>query len=206
MDNPYETEFPQWYSEIINEDRTISEHLFLNEFINLKGLKIEECTSLHNAFAENHLRINVTCKDEENIKQLIEHEIVEDDGLVRPLYALFVIDLYYRNPDVRSWNLTSLREQIYERDWKKWNAEICGKRNKRKAVFVALTNLLLYATIFGKWESSITLPEPLSADCKTVFNAANMEGSQFQSFFISFESFCMQTRRPGPGPAPRRRS
>lgn len=175
MDTPYETEFPQWYSEIINEDRTISEHLFLNEFINLKGLKIEECASLHNAFAENHLRINVTCKDEENIKQLIEQEIMEDDGLVRPLYALFVIDLYYRNPDVRSWNLTSLREQIYERDWKKWNVEICGKRNKRKAVFVALTNLLLYATIFGQWKSSITLPEPLSADCKTVFDAANME-------------------------------
>ena len=37
-------------------------------------------------------------------------------------------------------------------------------------------------------------------------HAGQQEGSQFQSFFISFEFFCMQTRRPGPAPEPRRRS
>lgn len=167
--------------DIVHDDWAINDHLFLNEFIDLCGLTIEDCTSLHIAYATNYLKRNITVKDESNIKQLIEQEVLDEDGLARPLYALFVIDLYYRNSDVRSWDLESLQEQIYLRDWVKWKTEICGKRNKRENVFIALTNLLLYATIFNKWESSITLPEPLDIDCKIVFNAANAYATDYKS-------------------------
>lgn len=167
--------------DIVHDDWAINDHLFLNEFIDLCGLTIEDCSSLHIAYATNHLKRNITLKDESNIKQLIEQEVLDEDGLARPLYALFVIDLYYRNPDVRSWDLDSIQEQIYLRDWVKWKTEICGKRNKRENVFIALTNLLLYATIFNKWESSITLPEPLDKDCKIVFNAANAYATDYKS-------------------------
>lgn len=179
--NPHQKDFPQWYMDIVHDDWAINDHLFLNEFIDLCGLTIEDCTSLHVAYAANHLKRNITLRDESNIKQLIEQEVLDEDGLARPLYVLFVIDLYYRNPDVRSWNLDSLQEQIYLRDWDKWKTEICGKRNKRENVFIALTNLLLYATIFDKWESSITLPEPLDTDCKTVFDAANAYATDYKS-------------------------
>lgn len=133
-------------------------------------------------FAYDYFKLqDIWGRDESNIKQLIEQEVLDEDGLARPLYALFVIDLYYRNSDVRSWDLESLQEQIYLRDWVKWKTEICGKRNKRENVFIALTNLLLYATIFNKWESSVTLPEPLDKDCKIVFNAANAYATDYKS-------------------------
>ena len=179
--NSHQKDFPKWYMDIVHDDWAINDHLFLNEFIDLCGLTIEDCSSLHIAYATNHLKRNITLKDESNIKQLIEQEVLDEDGLARPLYALFVIDLYYRNPDVRSWDLDSIQEQIYLRDWVKWKTEICGKRNKRENVFIALTNLLLYATIFNKWESSITLPEPLDKDCKIVFNAANAYATDYKS-------------------------
>lgn len=179
--DPHEKDFPKWYTDIVHEDWTINDHLFLNEFIDLGGLTLEECNSLHIAYATNYLRRKVTLEDEKNITNLIEQEVLEDDGFVRPLYALFVIDLYYGNPHVRNWNLASLQEQIYLRDWEKWKTEICGKRNKRQEVFIALTNLLLYATIFGKWESCTTLPEPLEADCKLVFTAANAYATDYKS-------------------------
>ena len=179
--NSHQKDFPKWYMDIVHDDWAINDHLFLNEFIDLCGLTIEDCSSLHIAYATNHLKRNITLKDESNIKQLIEQEVLDEDGLARPLYALFVIDLYYRNSDVRSWDLESLQEQIYLRDWVKWKTEICGKRNKRENVFIALTNLLLYATIFNKWESSITLPEPLDIDCKIVFNAANAYATDYKS-------------------------
>lgn len=179
--NSHQKDFPKWYMDIVHDDWAINDHLFLNEFIDLCGLTIEDCTSLHIAYATNYLKRNITLKDESNIKQLIEQEVLDEDGLARPLYALFVIDLYYRNSDVRSWDLESLQEQIYLRDWVKWKTEICGKRNKRENVFVALTNLLLYATIFNKWESSVTLPEPLDKDCKIVFNAANAYATDYKS-------------------------
>lgn len=179
--NPHEREFPKWYMDIVHEDWDINEHLFLNEFIDLAGLTLEECTSLHIAYATNHLRRKVTLRDEANITKLIEQEVLENDGLVRPLYALFVIDLYYRDPDARNWDLASLQEQIYLKDWNKWKAEISGKRNKREDVFIALTNLLLYATIFGKWESNTTLPEPLDEDCKLIFATANGYATDIKS-------------------------
>lgn len=179
--NSHQKDFPKWYMDIVHDDWAINDHLFLNEFIDLCGLTIEDCSSLHIAYATNHLKRNITLKDESNIKQLIEQEVLDEDGLARPLYALFVIDLYYRNPDVRSWDLDSIQEQIYLRDWVKWKTEICGKRNKRENVFIALTNLLLHATIFNKWESSITLPEPLDKDCKIVFNAANAYATDYKS-------------------------
>lgn len=179
--NSHQKDFPKWYMDIVHDDWAINDHLFLNEFIDLCGLTIEDCTSLHIAYATNYLKRNITLKDESNIKQLIEQEVLDEDGLARPLYALFVIDLYYRNSDVRSWDLESLQEQIYLRDWVKWKTEICGKRNKRENVFIALTNLLLYATIFNKWESSVTLPEPLDKDCKIVFNAANAYATDYKS-------------------------
>ena len=179
--NSHQKDFPKWYMDIVHDDWAINDHLFLNEFIDLCGLTIEDCSSLHIAYATNHLKRNITLKDESNIKQLIEQEVLDEDGLARPLYALFVIDLYYRNPDVRSWDLDSIQEQIYLRDWVKWKTEICCKRTKRENVFIALTNLLLYASIFNKWESSITLPEPLDKDCKIVFNAANAYATDYKS-------------------------
>lgn len=113
--NSHQKDFPKWYMDIVHDDWAINDHLFLNEFIDLCGLTIEDCSSLHIAYATNHLKRNITLKDESNIKQLIEQEVLDEDGLARPLYALFVIDLYYRNPDVRSWDLDSIQEQIYLR-------------------------------------------------------------------------------------------
>ena len=80
--------------DIVHDDWAINDHLFLNEFIDLCGLTIEDCTSLHIAYAANHLKRNITLKDESNIKQLIEQEVLDEDGLARPLYVLFVIDCY----------------------------------------------------------------------------------------------------------------
>lgn len=169
---PHEKEFPQWYADIIHDAQSVNDHLYLNEFIELSGLSIEECTALHKAFAENHLQRDVTTEDDANVRHLIEKEVLNDFGLARPLYVLFVIDSYYKSPQSPAWDLESLQKQIYERDWINWKTAICGKRNKYQDLFVALTNLLLYATIFGRWESGVTLPEPLSADCRTIFNAA----------------------------------
>lgn len=178
--NPHEKEFPQWYADITHDARSVNDHLYLNEFIELAGLSIEECTALHKAFAENHLQRDVTTEDETNVKHLIEQEVLSDIGLARPLYALFVIDSYYKSPESRAWDLESLQKQIYERDWVNWKTAICGKRNRREDLFIALTNLLLYATIFGRWESCITLPEPLSADCETIFDAARVYPTDYK--------------------------
>lgn len=182
--NPHEKEFPQWYTDITHDARSVNDHLFLNEFIDLTGLSIEECTALHKAFAENHLRREVTTEDEANVKHLIEQEVLDDSGLARPLYALFVIDSYYKSPESRTWDLESLQKQIYERDWVNWRTAICGKRNRREDLFIALTNLLLYATIFGRWESGITLPEPLSADCETVFDAVRVYSTDYKNKYF----------------------
>ena len=155
-------------------------HLQFAEFIELTGLCIEDCITLHRSFVENHLLRNVNAEDEANVIHLIEQEVLDDAGLVRPLYALFVIDSYYKSPESRVWDLASLQKQIYERDWVNWKNAICGKRNSREDLFIALTNVLLYATIFGRWESSDTLPEPLSEDCKIIFKATMMYSTDYK--------------------------
>lgn len=178
--NPNEKEYPQWYADIVHDARSVNDHLYLNEFIELEGLSIEDCIILHKAYAENHLRSEVTVEDEANVKYLMEQEVLDDNGLARPLYALFVIDSYYKSPESRAWDLESLQKQIYERDWANWKTAICGRRNRREDLFTALTNLLLYATVFGRWESGVTLPEPLSADCETVFDALSVYSTDYK--------------------------
>ena len=182
--NPHEKEFPQWYTDITRDARSVNDHLYLNEFIELAGLSLDDCSTLHKAFAENHLRKEVTIADEANVKHLIEQEALDDSGLARPLYALFVIDSYYKSPGSRAWDLETLQKQIYERDWANWKTAICGKRSRREDLFVALTNLLLYATIFGRWESCVTLPNPLSADCKTVFDAMRAYSTDYKTKYF----------------------
>lgn len=178
---PNERDFPQWYTDIVREDSAISDYLFLNEFIELEGLTLEDCRMIHLAYATNYLKRKVSLMDEENVTQLIRKVVMDEDSRIRPLYALFVIDLYYRNPNARSWNLASLQEQIYIRDWNAWKIEISGKRNKREDVFIALMNLLGYAIIWGKWESNTILPKPLSKDCETVNKAALAYAKDYKS-------------------------
>ena len=48
--NSHQKDFPKWYMDIVHDDWAINDHLFLNEFIDLCGLTIEDCTSLHIAY------------------------------------------------------------------------------------------------------------------------------------------------------------
>ena len=178
---PHERDFPQWYTDILHENSAIGDHLFSNEFIELEGLTLKDCGMIHVAYATNYLKKKVLLADEEKVTQWIERAVMGEDGFIRPLYALFVIDLYYRNPNTHSWNLASLQEQIFIRDWDKWKIEISGKRNKREDVFISLINLLQYATIFGKWESNTILPKPLDTDCETVNKAALAYAKDYKS-------------------------
>lgn len=52
--NSHQKDFPKWYMDIVHDDWAINDHLFLNEFIDLCGLTIEDCSSLHIAYATNH--------------------------------------------------------------------------------------------------------------------------------------------------------
>lgn len=160
--------YPQWYSQITREDYAIDAHLLQDGFMELGGLSRKECERLHTAFAEKHLRQQVSEIDRINVNALLEKEVEYGNQLVRPLYALFVIDQYYRNPDIQTWDIASLRQHIYLRDWKRWKLRICGKRIKKEGLFAALTELLVYATVFDGWISSTTLPEPLQEDCRIV--------------------------------------
>ena len=163
------TEFPQWYANIVSDAHNVNDHLYFREFMDLTGLSIEGCIDLHKSFVENYMLREITEKEVTAVTQLIEQEILDDDGFVRPLYALFVIDSYYKTPKSHEWDVESLQKQIYTRDWNNWKSQICGKNNNHEKFFKSLTNLLLYTTVFGKWESGCTLPQPLSSDCETVF-------------------------------------
>lgn len=179
--DPQQTEYPQWYIDLIKEISTANNFLYLQEFMDLHGLSIEECNNLHKSYAENYLLREAFEKDKEIVQQLIEKEVLDDEGFARPLYALFVIDSYYNAPKSRIWDLDSLQKQIYERDWDNWKKEISGKANKREKVFISFANVLIYATVFGKWESDTVLPEPLSVDCKSINNAALLYSTDYKS-------------------------
>ena len=180
-DDPQQTEYPQWYIELIKEIRTANSFMYLQEFMNLHGLSIEECNNLHKSYTENYLLREVFEKDKEIVQRLIENEVLDDEGFARPLYALFVIDSYYNSPKSRIWDLDSLQKHIYERDWENWKNEISGKTNKCEEVFISFTNVLIYATIFGRWDSHVVLPEPLSADCKFINNTALLYSTDYKS-------------------------
>ena len=178
---PYKKEYPQWYIDIIRDTKSANDHLYLNEFMDLTGLPIKACNELHKFFAENYLQREVNANDGEMVSRLIENEVLDEDGFARPLYALFVIDSFYKGPKSGIWDLATLQEQIYERDWESWKKDICGKRTKREAVFIAFTNLLVYATIFGEWLSNTTLPAPLYSDCRLIHDTASLYSKDYKN-------------------------
>lgn len=161
--------WPHWYEHIINRERRIHQHLFGKDFINLLGLSRQDCALLYKSFTDNHLHVRSTEADQTKVLDLIKRVVMDDDDLVRPLYALFVMDLYHRNPNTKKWDLPDLQKQIYDRDKERWRVEI-----NNEELFRALLNLLLYATMFDGWESDQPLQAPLSDDCQTVFDAARV--------------------------------
>ena len=167
---------PKWYEHIIKGDRKIHQHLFLKDFINLQGLSQSDCTSLYYAFVSNHLKMELSEIDRKSVLELIDSSVRDEDGFVRPLYALFVMDLYHRNPNTNHLTLQQLHSQVYQRDKERWRSELNNDN-----LFIALLNLLLYATIFDHWESSQILPPPLDQDCYTVNTTARTLGADQKS-------------------------
>lgn len=163
---------PQWYERMVKRDRGIHQHLFGRDFINLQGLSRENCAALYGSFTDNHLHIRATEADRTRVLDLIDRAVTDEDHLVRPLYALFVMDLYHSNPHAKKWDLPYLQKQIYDRDKERWRGEL-----NDEDLFRALLNLLLYATIFDGWESDQPLPPPLADDCRTIFDAARISPS-----------------------------
>lgn len=170
--NPNQILLPQWYEHIIKRDHGIHQHLFLGDFINLQGLSREDCASLYRSFTANHLHFHATEAVQETVLKLIDQAVTDNDNLVRPLYALFVMDLYHRKPNAKNWDLPSLQKQIYDRDKERWSLELSSEK-----LCCALLNLLLYSTIFDGWESDQLLPPPLSDSCQIVFDRARISAS-----------------------------
>lgn len=170
--NPNQILLPQWYEYIIKRDRGIHQHLFLRDFINLQGLSREDCASLYRSFTANHLHFHPAEAVQEAVLKLIDQAVTDNDNLVRPLYALFVMDLYHRNPDAKNWDLQSLQRQIYDREKERWRLELNNEK-----LCCSLLNLLLYSTIFDGWESDRLLPTPLADACQTVFERARISAS-----------------------------
>lgn len=173
--------FPQWYKKIAATNSSINNHLFGNNFINLNGLSPEDCTELYRYYSLNHLGIHSSENQEKQVAKLIEQTVMDEDNSIRPLYALFVMDLYASNPNIKHWNLQYIQEQIYERDRKRWKKELLNQDCDHRRLFPALVNLLLYATIFGKWESDFPLPPPLSQDCDYIFDTVSTSESDDRS-------------------------
>ncbi len=175
--------FPRWYEAVIKRDHTTHQCLFSGDFINLQGLTLEDCVSLHSDFVIMHLKRNcVKRQDEIQVLKLIEQSVMGEDGCVRPLYALFVMDLYYsRKPGDKRWNLEDMQKQIYERDRIRWKKSLKDGDWEYRSLFPALMNLLLYATIFGGWKSNLTMPPPLRKDCGVVFDAVAISASDPRS-------------------------
>ena len=170
---------PQWYERIIKCDRSIHQRLFLKDFINLRGLSRTDCDALYTAFTSNHLHIHPSESAKEYVLNLIDETVRDEDGFVRPLYALFVMDLYHGNPETKQWTLEKMQQQIYQRDKERWRSEI-----NNESLFIALLNLLLYATIFDHWDSGQLLAPPLDRDCHVVFDAARTgDGNQKAKWF-----------------------
>lgn len=71
-----------------------------------------------------------------------------------------------------------MQSQIYERDWNNWREEIDAIHEN---VFLSFSNVLIYATIFGRWQSDITLPEPIYADCKLINTTALKYSTDYKS-------------------------
>ena len=179
--DPQQMEYPQWYIDLIKETNEASNYIYTQDFLNLSGLSIEECNNLHKAYVENYLLRGVFEKDQKIVQELIESEVLDDEGFARPLYVLFVIDSYYNESKSRIWDLDSLQKQIYERDWNNWKKEISGKTFRREKVFISFTNVLVYTTIFGRWESGVILPAPLSEDCKSINDVALLYSTDYKS-------------------------
>lgn len=164
---------PEWYRRIKNESR-IHQHLYLQDFIDLHGLSRKDCAALHGAFTANHLHTHPSLLDEAQVLDLIEGSVMDDSGFVRPLYALFVMDLYYNSPPTnRRWDLHHMQEQIYKRDRERWKNALSTEDCDHQRVFPALIRLLVYATIFDGWNSDMVLPDPLSWHCDVIFDAVD---------------------------------
>ena len=173
--------FPEWYKDI-KRDHVVHRYLFSGDFMNLKGLSKEDCTALHSEFTANHLHKQVTAEDEKKVLKLIKQTATDEDGYIRPLYALFVMDLYYNCPDDnRHWDLHQMQEQIYLRDGERWTRGLAEASRRYPGLFHALMSLLLYATIFDGWTSDLPLPPPLSEECDILFHAVESSVSDPRS-------------------------
>ncbi|MEE0027473.1 MAG: hypothetical protein U0J70_07775, partial [Atopobiaceae bacterium] len=134
-------------------------------FLTLQPLQPNDLLSIIDSFAEALIRRGIAKRQaptEEERQRLIERLNTIDEGLCRPLYALFITGALMDNSDPSHWDKEKVLDYITRRETERIDARIRhveGKRTQDRSALRSVLHLYRLATVFqgGEFELIRTL-------------------------------------------------
>ncbi|MCD8352858.1 MAG: ATP-binding protein [Clostridiales bacterium] len=132
--------------------------------IELRGLRNDALEGMVKDYALSIGKAEKLTDDKLTLVLEKAREIDQSNPVPRPLITLFIADAILKEKEPQQWDLTALEKYIINRYREHWKYSVCkciekGKK-KRKKLYNALQQVLVYATAVGGWDLT-ELPRPL---------------------------------------------
>ena len=177
--------FPEWYNTLIgymqleNRNFNINDFLFNGSFIKIGGFKhTQDYIDLINKYSE--VNYNCQLKNPKNIVEVCRNKFGKNP---LPIYVLFLTDAYHNHKKIAEMNIDETLNYIYKRNIIIWKKKITNNE-----VYVALKEILVYATIFNGWKAETCPLDYLKEYINTVEKYCLLNDNSSLTYTISILS------------------
>lgn len=176
----YEDENPNWFLKILKASECLTKKLFQPEFLELSGIGEEDYIKLIDAYCRAYANTSLNETDKQVILKYISDELYDPIRKVEPLYVLFSVDAFLQEKQLNHWNKRELLKNVLQRNYEKWEQHI-----ESKELFLALLDMLRYATIVGEWDPNNGVPRHLQKSADTLYAFIEQDPSNMISEYFT---------------------
>ncbi len=178
-------DYPEWFKRMTSRDFDLGKVMYgKQDFYEISGITNEACKELIKAYCKilgiELVPESITKGIIRDIEKIKLEDRVLKDSTIRPLYALFTIDAHVRGKNIIQWDKDAIHQYIYDKDIEGWQNGILDDGAR-----VNLKQMLLFATISGKWDpgAEVIMPEFLYGISDSLCNTILSRDEHYEDWF-----------------------
>lgn len=176
----YENKNPNWFLKILKASECLTRKMFQPDFLELSGIGEEDYIKLIDAYCRAYANTSLNETDMQVILKYISDELSDPIRKVEPLYVLFSVDAFLQEKQLNHWNKQELLKNVLQRNHEKWKQHI-----EDEELFLALLDMLRYATIVGEWDPNKGAPRHLKKSADTLYAFIEQDPSNMISEYYT---------------------